>query len=58
MRRDRIEATDTDRSAAVAQLKIAFVEDRLSIDELERRVERAHEAHRLADLHAVLDDLL
>ena len=58
VRRDRIEVTDTDRTAAVAQLKIAFVEDRLDIDELERRVDRAHEAQRLSDLDAVLDDLL
>lgn len=58
VRRDRIEVTDEDRAAAVAQLKVAFVEDRLDLDELEGRVGDAHEARRLSELDALLDDLL
>jgi hypothetical protein len=58
VRRDRIDATDEDCVAAIAQLKVAFVEDRLTLDDLEGRVERAHKARRLSDLDAVLDGLL
>ena len=58
VRRDRVSATDEDRSAAVAQLKVAFVEDRLDVDELERRVGHVHDAHRLSELDALLDDLV
>ena len=58
MRRDRIDLNDEDCAAAIAQLKVAFVEDRLDLDELERRVDRAHAARRLSDLDALLDDLL
>ena len=58
VRRDRIDLNDEACAAAITQLKVAFVEDRLDLDELERRVDRAHAARRLSDLDALLDDLL
>ena len=58
IRRDRIEATDEDLTVAVTQLKIAFVEDRISVEELERRVERVHHATLLGELDALVADLL
>lgn len=57
IRRDRLLATDHDRNVAVTQLKIAFVEDHLTVEDLERRVERAHGATRLRELDALLADL-
>jgi hypothetical protein len=57
IRRDRLAATDDDRTVAVTQLKIAFVEDRLTVDELERRVERVHNATQLRELDDVLANL-
>jgi hypothetical protein len=55
IRRDRLLATDHDRNVAVTQ--IAFVEDQLTVEDLERRVERAHGATRLRELDALLADL-
>lgn len=57
IRRDRLEATDDDRTVAVTQLKIAFVEDQLTTEELERRVDLAHRATQLRELDALLADL-
>ena len=57
IRRDRIDATDDDRSVAVTQLKIGFVEDRLSVEDLERRVDLAHRATQLHQLDELLADL-
>lgn len=57
IRRDRLEVTDDDRTVAVTQLKIAFVEDRIGVGELERRVELAHGATQLRELDQLLEDL-
>jgi len=57
IRRDRLAATADDRAVAVTQLKIAFVEDRVSVEELERRVDRAHRATQLRELDGLLADL-
>lgn len=57
IRRDRLLATDHDRHVTVTQLKIAFVEDQLTVEDLESRVERAHGATRLRELDALLADL-
>ena len=57
VRRDRIEATEDDRTAAVTQLKIAFVEDHLGVEDLERRVDLAHRATHLHELDALLADV-
>ncbi|HEX8206186.1 MAG TPA: DUF1707 domain-containing protein [Solirubrobacteraceae bacterium] len=58
VRRDRLEATDDDRTVAVTQLKIAFVEDRLGVADLERRVELVHRATQLRELDDALTDLV
>jgi len=57
IRRDRLLATDDDRSVAITQLKIAFVESRLTVEELERRVESAHRASQLRELDKLLVDI-
>ena len=57
VRRDRVEATEDDLAVAVTQLKIAFVEDRLSLEELERRVDLVHRATQLSELDELLEDL-
>ena len=57
VRRDRVLATDEDRRLAVGRLKVAYVEDRLGIDDLERRVDLIHRATQLGELDAALDDL-
>jgi uncharacterized protein DUF1707 len=57
IRRDRLVATDDDRYVAVTQLKIAFVENELTVEELERRVELAHRASQLRELDELLADL-
>jgi hypothetical protein len=57
IRLDRLELAEEDRTGAVTGLKIAFVEDRLSIEELERRVELAHQATQLAELDELVADL-
>lgn len=57
IRLGRVEATEEDRTGAVTQLKIGFVEDRLTIEELERRVERAHQATQLGELDELVADL-
>lgn len=57
IRRDRMEMTEDDRAAAVNQLKIAFIEDRVTLEELERRVELAHKATQLHELDELLHDL-
>jgi len=54
IRWDPRDITDDDRAAAVNGLKIAFIEDRLTIEELECRVELAHRATELSQL----DDLV
>ena len=41
----------------MARLKIAFVEDRITIEELERRVDMAHRAEQLRELDVALADL-
>ena len=58
VRRDRLEATEDDLNVAVTQLKIAFVEDRLEVEDLERRVELVHRATQLSELDELLADLL
>lgn len=57
IRRDRLVATDNDRAVAITQLKIAFVDDQLTLPELERRVELAHRASQLRQLDELLADL-
>lgn len=57
IRRDRLHATEDDRNVTVTQLKIAFLEDHLTVEDLEGRVERAHGATRLRELDALLADL-
>ena len=57
IRRDRVEATEEDRTVAVTQLKIGFVEDRVSLEELERRIDLAHRATQLSQLDELVDDL-
>ena len=49
-------ASDEDRAVAVTQLKIAFVKDQLSVEELERRVELAHRSEQLRQLDEILVD--
>jgi hypothetical protein len=56
-RRDRSVADDDDRSIAMTRLKMAFVEDRIDIDELERRVELVHRASRLCELERLVRDI-
>ena len=53
----RVEATEDDRTAAVTQLKIGFVEDRLAIEDLEHRVELVHQATLLSELDELVGDL-
>lgn len=57
IRRDRLVAREEDRAVAVTQLKIAFVEDQITVDELERRVELAHRSEQLRQLDEILADL-
>ena len=57
IRRDRVEATEEDRTVAVTQLKIGFVEDRLGVEELERRIDLAHRATQLSQLDELMEDL-
>jgi hypothetical protein len=57
IRRDRLDATEDDLTVAVTQLKIAFVEDQLSVEELERRVELVHQATQLRELDELLADV-
>ena len=57
IRNDRVEATEEDRTVAVTQLKVAFVEDRLAVEDLERRIELVHRATQLHELDDVLADL-
>jgi Domain of unknown function (DUF1707) len=57
IRFERGEMTEDDRTVAVTQLKIAFVEERIEVDELERRVDLAHRATTLDELDALLADL-
>ena len=56
IRAGRVDATEEDRDVAVTQLKSAFVEDHLGIEELERRVELVHRATRLPELDQALAD--
>ncbi len=56
IRLGRVEATEADRTVAMDQLKLAFVEDQLSIEELERRVELAHRATGLEELDQLVPD--
>lgn len=53
----RTEATEADRDAVVDCLKLAFVRDELSADELGRRVETAHVAETLDELDLALSGL-
>jgi hypothetical protein len=50
-------AADADREWAVARLRAAVAEERLTLDEYDDRVRQAYAAHHLADLHALLVDL-
>ena len=58
IRLERDDVTDEDRDAVAALLKVAYVEDRFDVEELERRVDVAHRATRLSDLDAVVADLI
>ena len=57
IRRDRLVGTEDDRTVTTTQLKVAFVEDQLTVEELERRVELAHRASALRELDELLADL-
>jgi hypothetical protein len=52
-----VRASDREREAATLRLRAAHLEGRVEVDELERRLERAHAAVTVRDLDAVLDDL-
>lgn len=54
----RTEVTEADRDAVIDSLKGAFVEDKLTPEELGRRVETAHVAKTLDELDAALAGLL
>ena len=52
-----VRASDAERERTVAQLHRAYASGRLTLDELERRVERAYEATWRSDLRALTRDL-
>ena len=52
------EATDEDRAAVEAALTLGYVNDRLSLEELDRRIGLAQAAGDLASLDALVADLL
>ena len=56
-RHDRTEVTEADRDQAIDCLKRAYVRDELTTDQLAERVAIAHEARRLEQLDAALDDV-
>ena len=56
VRRGRREAT-VDDIDAVTRLKVAFVDDRLTVEDLERRVEAAHQAELLTELDRLVEDI-
>ena len=56
-RYDRTDVTEADRDAVIACLKQAFVDDRLSADELGDRVVVAHTAEALEDLDSAVAGL-
>jgi hypothetical protein len=55
--RGRMRASGADREQAVEVLKVAFVQDRLTKDELDARVSQALVARTYADLAGLTDDL-
>jgi DUF1707 SHOCT-like domain len=56
-RHGRSEATEADRDEVIADLKRAYVEDLLSVDELGVRVAAVHTAETLEQLDASVADL-
>jgi Domain of unknown function (DUF1707) len=55
--RPELRVSDTDRDAAIAQLRVAGGEGRLTLEELAERVERADAARTRSDLDALTADL-
>jgi hypothetical protein len=58
IRWDRVDATEDDRAAAITTLKVAFIEDRLEVGDLERRVDLVHAATELSELDSIVADLV
>jgi hypothetical protein len=56
-RHDRTEVTEADRDQAIDCLKRAYVKDELTTDQLAERVAIVHEARKLEQLDAALDDV-
>lgn len=54
---DRTAATEADRDAVVNALKLAFVTDEVTVEQLAQRVEAAHMAQTLEQLDAAVSDL-
>src|SRR5436305_76252 len=57
MERPEMRASDRDRAAVEDLLRRSHLEGRLTVDELEERLDRAHHAVTLADLEALHADL-
>lgn len=55
--RSRLRASDADREQVIAVLKVAFVQGRLTADELYRRLTQVFASRTYADLDAVTADL-
>jgi Domain of unknown function (DUF4190)/Domain of unknown function (DUF1707) len=55
--RDQLRASDADRDRTADALKAAFVDGRLTKDELDARLDRLYNARTYADLDALTDDL-
>jgi Domain of unknown function (DUF1707) len=55
-RHDRTEVTEDDRDAVIDALKSAYVDDRLTTEELGERVTIAHVAETLAELDSALEE--
>jgi hypothetical protein len=57
MDRPELRASDSDRRAVTDLLRASHLEGRLTVDELEDRLDRAHRAVTLGDLAALHEDL-
>ncbi|MGA0208426.1 MAG: DUF1707 SHOCT-like domain-containing protein [Candidatus Nanopelagicales bacterium] len=57
MNESHMRASDADRDATIAALREAFAEGRLSQDEFDERLGRAHSARTYADLSHLTEDL-
>ena len=57
MNQSQMRAGDADRDGTIAALREAFAEGRLSQDEFDERLEKAHSARTYADLALLTEDL-